>query len=160
LILTKYGASNEIIGIIKRAYKNASNHRRVIANELTYSFFFKNLKNYKSGIPIAQRLLFEFFIWSFIHYDGKLNFSGKQFKQQLGIAYPDRIIKDFIEKGFLYKHKIQIQYENKKVPKSAFTINPNKIAELAKEYMIDSTTFVQKVTDLLKGVYGDGYLSK
>lgn len=149
LIMGFYGYSMPTKEIVKRAYKKGRNNNKL---NVVFSFFLRNLRNYKDGIPIETRVLFEFFILTYIHFEGQLNFSEKQFKQELGIAYSRRIINDYIEKGFLFKGKILIQRGNKKVPKNTFSINPDMIPVLANEYIIDSSKFLNAIMPLVKRV--------
>lgn len=150
LIMDAYGYSLPTKGTVKRAYKIERNKNKM---NFWFSFFLKNLRNYKDGVSIATRVLFEFFILTHIHFEGQLNFSEKQFKQELGIAYPEGIIKDFIAMGFLFKGKISIRIGNKKVPKNTFSINPEMVPVLAKEYMIDSSKFLNAVMPIINAVH-------
>lgn len=150
LIMGAYGYSLPTKGIVKRAYKKERSNNKL---NVVFSFFLKNLKNYKDGVPIATRVLFEFFIFTYIHFEGQLNFSEKQFKQELGIAYPRAIIKDFIARGFLFKGKMSIRMGNKKIPKNTFSISPDMVSVLAKEFMIDSSKFLNAIMPLIKSVH-------
>ncbi len=152
LIMSYYGHSLIIKGIVKRAYKKLRQFNNNYPN-IAFSVYLKNLRNYKENIPLEKRVMFEFFILTYVLFEGKLNFSEDQFRQELGVYYARiKIINEFITSGFLYKEKISVFKGNKKVPKNSFTINPDMVPKLAELYMIDSSDFLKHVMPLLRTI--------
>ncbi|RIJ45509.1 hypothetical protein D1614_22845 [Maribellus luteus] len=146
-ILSDYGLNMPMKGIVNRAYKMLKERDSL---RMVFSVFLKNLRNYKPEVPLDKRVLFEFFILTYIQFKGELNFSEEQFRHHLGIYFSrKKIINEFINLKFLIKGKVNIQVGNKKVPKNTFTINPQKVPELAEIYMEDSKKFLDAVMPVL-----------
>lgn len=154
LILSEYDYDkDEITTTIASAYRNESGKKVVFQKDSLFSINLLNFKRYKTNIPFDERIMFEAMLIKMLAFNGIFYLTGEMIRQELGIkrTRAERIIKRFIEIGFISKMKITSQIENEPRQKNFYEVIPEKIVETSILMFIDNKEFVKRISHLLVG---------